>query len=212
MTARALVVIGGGEHARVVVEAARTRPEEWTVEGFLDPRPCEDTQRRLGVPWLGDDPALDPLRTDRSYVLGVGAVNVGSARSAIVDRYRAAGARFATIIHAHAWVSPTAIVAEGAVVFAGAIVHTGAHVGAHTVIGASCVVEHDVSLGAYVQLGPGAVVGGGTSVGERSFLGLGCRVRDHISIGARTMIAMGAVVTSDVGDGVVVVGVPARTR
>jgi acetyltransferase EpsM len=209
---KSLVVIGGGEHARVVIEAARTRPDLWTVEGFVDPLSCDDTQKRLGVTWLGDDTSLDKLTGDRRYVLGVGAVGVGDVRRSIVERYRAAGAQFATIVHSHAWVSPTAVLDEGAVVFAGAIVQTGAHVGAHAVVGTSCVVEHDVSLGAFVQLGPGAILGGGASVGEGSYLGLGSRVRDHISIGARVMVGMGAVVTAGVADGAVVVGIPARTR
>lgn len=201
-----LVVIGGSEHARVVIEAARSCGNRWEIEGFVDPRPCEATQQRLGVRWLGDD----HLREDAIYVLGVGAVGVSDVRPNIIQRY--AGARFAAIVHERAWVSSTASIADGAVVLAGAIVQSGAQVGAHAVVGAGTIVEHDVTLGAFVQTGPGVVIGGGVAVGDGSYLGLGARIRDHITIGKRAMIAMGAVVTANVGGGAVMLGIPARAK
>jgi acetyltransferase EpsM len=215
MTAQPVAVIGGGEHARVVIETARSRLDLWVVEGFADPDPCEETQRRLGVAWLGDDErALGLVGVDgeRRFVLGVGAIGVGERRRRIVERYVAASARFASLVHARAWVSPTAQLDEGSVVFAGAVVQSGAHIGAHAVVGSGAIIEHDVSLGAFAQAGPGAVVGGGAVIGEGSYLGLGSRVRDHVAVGTKVMVAMGAVVTANVASGAVVVGVPARAR
>jgi acetyltransferase EpsM len=212
VSAASLTIIGGGEHARVVIETARTHPELWRVDGFADPQPCEETQRRFGIAWLGDDAAALARTGERLYVLGVGEVGVGDARRRIIERYVGAGARFATLAHAHAWVSTTAHVGEGAVVFAGAIIQSGARIGAHAVVGSGAVIEHDVTLGAFVQTGPGALVGGGTVVGDGSYLGLGSCVRDHVTIGVGVMVAMGAVVVANVADGVVVAGVPARPR
>jgi acetyltransferase EpsM len=201
-----LIVIGGGEHARVVIEAARTRPDLWSIEGFVDPRPCEDTQQRLGVKWLGGD----TVRPDMHYVLGVGAVGVGEMRARIVEKYESA--KFVAVVDARAIVSPTAHILDGAVVFAGAIVHTGATIGKHVVVGTGAIVEHDVALGNFAQLGPGAVVGGGVRIGTNSYVGLGARIRDHVNIGTGVLVAMGAVVTANVDAGATVLGVPARPR
>ena len=214
MSARGLTIIGGGEHARVVIETARTRPDLWQVEGFADPDWCEETQRRLEVSWLGDDARVLARCDDkeRLYVLGVGAIGAGDARFRIVKRYHAAGACFASLVHVHAWVSPTAQLGVGTVVFAGAVVQSGAQIGDHAVVGSGAIIEHDVKLGAFAQTGPGALVGGGTVIGDGSYLGLGACVRDHLTIGSGVMVAMGAVVTADVTDGAVVVGVPARSR
>lgn len=213
MTAPLLTIIGGGEHARVVIETARTRPELWFVDGFADMQACEETQQRLGVAWLGHDAAvLARSNADRAYLLGVGAIGVGDTRRRIVDRYMAAGARFASLVHAHAWVSPTAQLAQGVVVLAGAIVQSGAQIGEHVVVGSGAIIEHDVKLGAFVQTGPGVVIGGGAVVGDGSYLGLRSCVRDHVTIGAGVMVGMGAVVTANVADGAVMLGVPARPR
>lgn len=204
-----LTIIGGSEHARVVIETARTRPHQWQIEGFADPQPCEDTQQRLGVAWLGDDAkALARPDADRRYVLAVGAIGASDLRVRIFERYR--GVKFATLIHAHAWISPTATIDEGAVVFAGAVIQSGAHIGAHAVVGSGTIVEHDVQLAAFVQTGPRVAIGGGARIGEGTYLGLGACVRDHIAVGARALVGMGAAVTADVADGTTVVGVPAR--
>ncbi|HEY8151533.1 MAG TPA: NeuD/PglB/VioB family sugar acetyltransferase [Vicinamibacteria bacterium] len=210
MSAQPLVVIGGGEHARVVIEAARSRPDLWDVTGFVDPAPAAETALRLGLPRLGDDDWVVSGSSSPWLVLGVGAVGISGRRERIVTRYAARATKWATIVHAAAWVSPTAVLEAGAVVMAGAMVNSGARIGAHAVVNTGAVVEHDVVVGAFAQLGPGAAVGGGTTIGSAAYLGLGCRVRDHVRVGSQALIGMGAVVVADVAAGAVVVGVPAQ--
>ncbi len=209
MSARPLVVIGGGEHARVVIEAARSRADLWDVFGFVDPEPCAETAARLEVPRLGGDDWAGTATPPPWLVLGVGAVGISRRREQIVARYGPV-AQWAAIVHAAAWVSPTAVVAPGAVVMAGAAVNSGARIGAHAVVNTGAVVEHDVVLGEFAQLGPGAAVGGGTVIEPHAYLGLGCRVRDHVRIGSEALVGMGAVVIGDVEARAVVVGVPAQ--
>ncbi len=207
-----LVVIGGGEHARVVIDAARTRPDCWQVVGFADDRPCEDTVRLLGVARLGDDAAVLTLLADHHVIIGVGAVGAAAVRLAIADRYRDAGARFATVVHARAWVSPHARLGAGVAVFAGAVVNAGAVVEDHCVISTGAIVEHDCTVGALTQVGPGSVIGGGASIGRECQVGLGSRIRDHVRIHDRVIVGMGAVVVNDVGADLTVIGHPARDR
>jgi acetyltransferase EpsM len=209
---RELIVVGGGEHARVVIEAARSRPDLWTVTGFVDPQPCPETAERLDLPRIGDDGrGFEIARTAGvSFVLGVGAVGVSTRRQEIVKRYASHTARWAAVAHAQAWVSPTARVAPGAVVMAGAMVNAGARLGEHAVVNTGSVVEHDVVIGPFAQVAPGAAVGGGTVVEDGSYLGLGCRVRDHVHLGSGVMVGMGAVVVGSLAAGSMVVGVPAR--
>ncbi len=209
-----LVVIGGGEHARVVLEAARSRPDLWDITGFVDVNPNPETERRLGVLRLGGDVEGRNLSAGGSvqFVLGLAGLGAQGARMALVKTYDEAGAHWATIVHANAWVSPTAHLGEGVFVSAGAVVNTGARVERHAVINTSAVVEHDVVVEAFAHLAPGAVIGGGARIGSHAYVGLGARVRDHVAIGEGATIGMGAVVVGPVPPNVVVIGNPAKAQ
>ena len=203
-----LILIGGGEHARVVAEAAAAMGGMELV-GFVDPEPCDETVRSLGVRRLGDDSALRQ-HPGAWGVIGIAGLGSLVARRRIVERLSPALEGWATIIHPGAWVSPTAGVEHGAVIMAGAVIQTGARVGAHCVVNSGAIVEHDVELGAFSHAAPAAVLGGGARVGEGTYLGMGAAVRDHVTIGAEALIGMGAVVVTDVAPGCRVLGVPAR--
>jgi len=208
MTATRLVLVGGGEHARVVAEAARAAGAPFDLLGFVDPQPCEETSKRLGLPRLGDDRALAACG-DAMAVLGVGTTGAGGVREAVVERVGPRVRGWATVVHGRAWVSPTADLGPGAVVMAGAVIQTGARVGEHCVINSGAVVEHDVVVEDFAHVAPGATIGGGARIGRGAFVGLGAAVRDHVRIGARAFVAMGAVVVGDVAANARVMGVPA---
>jgi acetyltransferase EpsM len=204
-----IVVIGGGEHARVLIEAARSRSSLHEVLGFVDPEACEETTRRLGVPRLGGEEALERHRGVLG-ILGFAALESRNRREEAVTRLSSRLDGWATVVHSSAWVSPTATVGEGTVIMAGAVVQTGARIGAHCVINTGAIVEHDADLGAHVQLAPGATLGGSVRIGSLAYIGVGAVVRDHIAIGAGATVGMGAVVVRDVVAGALVMGVPAR--
>jgi acetyltransferase EpsM len=201
-----LVLIGGGEHARVVAEAARSRPDRYELRGFVDPAPCEETVRRLGLPRLGDESALRE-HSDAFGVIVLGALHL---RIEIAQRCGYLLAGFGHVIHASAWVSSTARIEPGAVIMAGAIVQTGAVVGAHAIVNSGAVIEHDVQLGAFVHVAPRAVIGGGAQIADHAFVGLGASVRDHVTVGEGALVAMGAVVVQSVPPRAQVKGNPSR--
>lgn len=218
LIAAPLIVLGGGEHARVVIEAARTQGDRWAVQGYLAPEAGAGTATAIDLPWLGDDATLatrldDLPPDDRPWlVIGFGGgETLGglAARTAATERFGPA-ARWATVIHAAAWISPTATIEPGVVILAHALVNTGAHVGRHAIVNSAAVVEHDVVVGHGSHVAPGAVIGGATRIGDHAFIGLGARVRDHIEIGAGAVVGMGAVVVESIEPGAIVVGIPAR--
>lgn len=205
----AIVVIGGGEHARVVIDVIFSAKE--TLAGYTGTESSE-LRDRFGARHLGTDE--DALRfagaNDVEFILGVGAVSVSDRRRNALRPYEIAGVHFAAIRHSAAWVSPSAVLAPGVVVMAGAMINTGARIGAHAVINTGAIIEHDCTVGELAMIGPAVAFGGGATVGDDSYVGLGARIRDHMSVGKKVMVAMGAVVTRDVPDGVTAKGVPAR--
>jgi len=204
-----VVLIGGGEHACVVVEALRSLGDQFELRGFVDAQPCSTITARLGVVRLGDDSALSE-HADALGVIAVGGMGQPGLRKRLALQHAGTVRGFASVVHAAAWVSPSARLEPGVVVMAGAVVQSGAQLGAHSIVNSGAVVEHDVQLGAYAHLAPRACAGGGAKIGEESFVGLGACVRDHISVGARCTVAMGAVVVRDVSEGQTVKGIPAR--
>jgi acetyltransferase EpsM len=220
VTGKPLVIVGGGEHAVVVLEAARSRLGAWDIVGFSDrTRASRLAAREPAIQDLGDDAALaarlardpDGADPDRApaLVLGIGGGTRPGDRAAAVNAF-GAGTDWATIVHADASVSPSARLGAGTVVGAGAILQAGVVAGRHVIVNSGAIVEHDVVLGDFTHDGPGAAIGGGTRIGAGVFVGLGARVRDHITVGDGATIGMGAVVVADVAPGRTVVGVPAR--
>ncbi len=209
MASHRVVLIGGGEHGRVVGEALQSNPGDHELIGFIDRVPSEETAKLLGVPWLGDDEIL-PKHPGVRAVLGIGALGVTRERSDTVARLASSVSQWIPVVHRAAWVSPHATISAGAVVMVGALVQSGARIGAHCVINTGAIIEHDVDIGDFAVVSPGAVIGGAARVGIRSFVGLGACIRDHRTVGDDALVAMGAVVVSDVAAGSIVKGRPAR--
>ncbi len=203
-----LILIGGGEHARVVAEAVRSAGGAELL-GFVDPEPCAETVRRLGLQRLGEDVVLDQFPGVLG-VLAIAALANRELRPKLVQRLTPRLAGWATVVHRSAWVSPTAGIGGGTVVMAGAVVQSGARIGAHCVVNSGAVVEHDAVIGDFAHVASGAVVGGGARLGPGCHLGVGASVRDHVSVGADVVVGMGAVVVADIDAGRQVMGVPAR--
>ena len=204
---RDLVLIGGGEHARVLADTVQHTGVHRLL-GYVDPNPYAAVES-LGLVRLGTDDALHEY-PDAELMLAFGAAGPSDRRAYVAEQFTAAGRRFATVVHPQAVVSTTAVIGAGTFINAGAVVQTGARIAEHALVNSGAIVEHDVRLGAHVLLAPGAVVGGGAFIGSRTFVGMRAAVRDHVRVGARVTIGMGAAVVHDLGDDVVAVGVPAR--
>lgn len=200
-----LIVVGGGELARVIIETAQAGGQK--VIGFVDPQPCEETVQRLGVTRLGSDEALANY-PDSELILGVGSIRASAVRARVVEAI--SSKRWGRIIHPSAQISPTATISEGAVILAGSVICSGAHIGRHVIINLGVMIDHDVFVGDYVHVAPKAALGGGSKVCHGAYIGMGACVRDHTVVNANTTVGMGATVTREYQASSTLIGTPAK--
>lgn len=205
------VVVGGGGHARVVIDSLQAVGSA-RIHGILDANRSLWGTTVLGVPVLGGDELLAEMSKAgvNAFVVGVGSVRSNAARRRIYENGIAAGLAALVVLHPSATCSPWAQVGPGSVVFAGAVINAGATVGANAIINTGAIVEHDCCIGEHVHVASGARLSGMVWLGNEVFVGAGATVKQGVRIGAAAIIGAGAVVLQDVGEGDTVVGVPAK--
>jgi len=203
-TNQAILFIGGGGHAKVMLDAAMCAGIE--VQGFVDDDPEATLAGASGCPaYVGS--FHDVTRhTGCCPMLAVGDL---ALRARLIEQIGAVEFGL-PILHPSSVVARSAIVALGAFVGPGAVVNADAKVCGHAIVNSGAIVEHDCRVGINVHVGPRAVLGGGVHVGDHSLIGIGATVLPGVRIGSGAVVGAGAVVVEDVEDGETVVGVPAR--
>jgi sugar O-acyltransferase (sialic acid O-acetyltransferase NeuD family) len=203
-----LVIIGAGGLGRVALEIAldinRVTPR-WHILGFLDDGLTPG--RQVGgldivgrVDWL----------TGRPDVFVVVAIGSPSARWRMVERLRAIGCTFGTLVHPSAWLASRAAVGQGCIVCPGVMVDPDVSFDDFVLLNKRCSVGHDSRVGAFSTLSPGCSLGGGVRIGDGCDLGMNSAVLPKVSVGSWSVVGAGAVVRADLPDNVTAVGVPAR--
>ncbi len=204
------ILVGGGGHARVLLELLRLREQH--VLGVTE----QDLSSFTGLadlPTLGGDDIILGHPPDSVLLVNcLGSVASTRARRQLYERFSDLGYRFATLVHPSAWVSPSAVLGQGAQVMAGAIIQVGVVIGDNVIINTGAIVDHDSAVGGHAHICPGVVLSGGVEVGVGAHVGVGARVIQGLGIGSNALVAAGAVVIRDVTDGATVQGIPARER
>ena len=204
-----MIVIGGGGHAKVVINALRESGIK--ILGLCDVDRSKDASTVLSVPVLGDDSIIDRFDKDEvDLAMGIGSTGRSDARRALFETYRGADYRFVTVRDRSSVIAADVILDEGAQVLAGAVIQPATHVGANAIINTRASVDHDCIVGDHAHVAPGATLCGGVQVGEGAHIGAGAVVVQNVSVGANSVVGAGSVVLADVDEGQTVLGAPAR--
>ena len=204
-----LVIIGCGGHGRAVLEIARRCGHQ--VVGFID-----DDARKQGsvvddIPVLGGiDLLMDWPDAERPHGAVV-AVGNNHRRAELFYLVRERAFLTPSLIHPGALIATHTEIGEGVVVMPRTVINPGVKIEDNVCVKTAAKVDHDCVLHRHYQIYPSTTLTGGVEVGEYSYVGSAAVVNPYLKIGNDSFVGSGAVVICDIPDGVVAVGVPART-
>ena len=195
MANKSCIVIGGGGHARVVMDALLLLGFE--IQGFTDIIPKQISLHGKKITYLGaDEEYLEKSnKKDIQFVNGIGSVGNPENRREIFKRFKQAGHSFLTVIHPSAVVAQGVTVGEGVQIMAGAIIQTGCKIGNNVIINTRASVDHDCVIGDHVHIAPGAVLSGNVTVDENTHIGTGASIVQGIRIPAETFVKAGSTIS-----------------
>lgn len=198
----ALVVVGAGGHAKVVIAALRARGS--AVDAVLDDNPARWGEVFHGVPVVGPVAELGGWPGVRAVI----TVGHNARRRAVAEAHP--GVAWVTVVHPAAIVHESARVGPGAMVMARAVVEPDAVVGAHAIVNTGAVVCHDARVGDFAHVSVTSTLAGAAVIGDGVFLGMNACVIGTARVGDWATVGAGASVVRDIPAGATAVGVPAR--
>ena len=199
----AIVIVGGGGHAKVAYDLFVACKE--LVIGVIDRSPVQHSQLK----YLGDDTAWPTLLAQgvrRAHV----AIGDNVLRSRLCEDLQSRGVELVTGIHPTSYIASSSRLGPGVIVMAGAVVQPSCDIGAYCIINTRASVDHDGRLGRGVHIGPGVTLAGSVAIGDLSFVGAGSTVIPGVTIGSDTLVGAGSCVVRPLPDNVIAYGVPAR--
>ncbi|MBX3300740.1 MAG: NeuD/PglB/VioB family sugar acetyltransferase [Nitrospira sp.] len=200
---------GNAREALISIFAINSIRPEWEIVGFFDDDHSVHGNDCCGTKVLGGRELLGAY--DGAYVLAVpGSPKGYLRRKAIIDGLCLDKSRFATIIHPSVMRAPDATIGYNTLLMPNVFVSCGSRIGNHCIVLPNTVLAHDSSIGDYGCIGSNVSISGSVGIGPECYIGSGVKIRENIRIGERTLVGLGSNVLSDIEQGTVAVGNPAR--
>jgi sugar O-acyltransferase (sialic acid O-acetyltransferase NeuD family) len=195
-----VVLIGGGGHAKVLIEILRKQGA--TIVAVIAPEPIGKSAVLTGLKqYLSDEDVFTFNPSEILLVNGIGSLPGNSLRHTIYEKFARSGYTFASVISNNASVSEYCSLSQGVQIMPGAIINVDATIGENTIINSGAIIEHDCDIGKHNHVAPGAALSGSVKTGDYVHIGTGARVIQSVSIGSNCLIAAGATLTKNLVSG-----------
>lgn len=207
------VVLGVGryivnlEEILEVQYAARGRPDQFEIIGFIDSNPEKHGQKLFGYPVLG--PIDWVLEKDDVFHI-VSFVNPHARSELVMSLLYRKNCLFPNIIHPSAIISRKARIGKGNIFAQNVVIAPYVIIGDFVHLNYSAAIGHDCTLGNFVTCNGGAHVAGGSILEDRVFVGPGAVIIDGVTVGQGAKVGANAVVRKDVPTNATAVGIPAK--
>lgn len=200
-----VLVIGGGGHAKVVIELLQESGYEIpfciTAENF--------DEAIFDIPILKGDFNLGGLY-DEGFRNVFVAIGNNAIRAKLIVKILGLGFQLVNAIGVSAKISPSAKLGNGIAIMNGVIINALVCIGDGCIVNTGATIDHDCNIGEMVHVGPHCGLAGNVLVGVGAFLGIGAVVKPGVLIGSNAVLGAGSVVISDIPANVIAFGVPAK--
>jgi len=201
---KAVVIYGGGGHAKALIELIEAEGK-FQVEGVLDDSLAAGN-KLFDVPVLGGGEMLARLKARGigQVFNAVGGIGDIVPRLRIYERIQAAELKVPAVVHPRAYIEKSAVLTDGEQVFFNAYIGSDCRIGFGCIINTGAILSHDCVLGEYVNVSPGAILAGAVNVGPRTLIGMGATINLGVKVGSGVRIGNSAVVKADVPDNTII--------
>lgn len=203
-----IIIVGAGGFGRELLQWIKDVNEKvptWEILGFIDDNSNALEGIETDVNVIGTIRGWQPSE-DEEFALAMGTPQL---KRKIVSILKAKGAKFATIIHPTALLSPFAHYGEGFIMFPYSKLSCNTIVGDFVTL-LSTPIGHDNEIGDYTVISGGCNIVRNVKIGKDVFLAAGVCIAQDVVIGDGAYLGLGCVVLKDVKEGCKMFGNPAR--
>lgn len=199
-----IVVYGAGKGGETVYETLKLG-SEFEVVAFFDDNIYGSF---LGCPVYSVNEQSVLLKENINRLII--AIANGKKRCFLGNDFEKRGFELINAIHPNSYISPTAKLGKGNHIKAGAIIDTNTIIGNNNIIDNGVIIAHDNNIGDGCHLAPGCVLGSSIIIRDYSILGIGSSISTKVKIGKGCIVSLNTSVINDVGDNLLVEGVPGK--
>lgn len=203
-----IVIIGGGGHAKVLINIIK-KNAEFEIVGYTD---NQNSGEILGIAYLGKDNVLPEIFSSgvKYAGLGIGQIDLSNKRKLIQEKISKISFQFPAIISKDTIINEDVKIGSGTQIFDGVVINSGTRIGKFTIINTNSTIEHDCQIGDFTHIAPGATLSGTVKIGNGCMIGTAATVIQAINITDKVLIGAGSIVIKDVLNNGKYVGCPIK--
>ena len=199
-----VIIVGAGGHAAELVDylvyknnlLKTPHAEQSEIIGLIDDNENNYLAYQYDVPYLGTIKDHQ-VRADVGYVMGIANMKY---RRIIIDKLVQNEAKFVTVIHPTALISPSAKIGVGCVISHNVSIGPKVIIGDFNLINSRCTIGHDCKIGNYNFLSPQVVTGGFATLQDENFIGTNGVILPAITVGSNNTVSAGMIVDKNLTD------------
>ncbi len=207
---RNIVLIGGGGHAKVIMDIVE-RENKYIIVGLIDSFKKKG-EKVLEYEVLGNENELPELMEKYSFDSGIIAIGNNWTRKQFHHKISAAHPqfKFVSAIHPNAIIGKNCSIGYGTVIMAGVVINSDTVIKNFCIVNTSASVGHDSYLENYSSVAPKSGLAGGVKIGECTAVSMGAIVLQTLSIGDNCIIGASSLVNKNVNSNNIVYGIPGK--